>query len=265
MSHVWRADEHRDVDRSSGTMAVMQESVQQWLESIDATFREAGDPSRAEGEKAYLKSDLEFVGAGVPFIRATAKSFHRQFPALAHGDLTEVVLTLWRPPVHELRSLAIAILEAFRDRLVFEDLSLIEDLVRQCNTWAHVDWLAVKVAGELISRSPNGLETLERWSRDPWMWLRRSALLALLEPLRAGGGDFEIFSRLAAGMLGEKEFFIRKAIGWILRDTSRKRPELTYGFLDKHLREVSRLTLREGSRRLPDRHRDDLLARYSRR
>jgi len=243
----------------------MQEAVQRWLSDIEPTFREAGDPSRAEGEKAYLKSDLEFIGTGVPFIRSVAKRFRKEFPALPHEDLVEVVRTLWRPPVHELRSLAIAILEAYRNQLQADDLGLIEELLRQCNTWAHVDWLAVKVAGELIQRDPNGTEALERWSHDTWMWLRRSALLSLLEPLRAGYGDFETFSRLASGMLAEKEFFIRKAIGWILRDLSRKRPELAYGFLDEHIGEVSGLTLREGSRHLPDQDREALLARYSQR
>lgn len=237
----------------------MQEAVQQWLEGLESTFHEAGDPSRAEAEKAYLKSDLSFFGTGVPFIRATAKRFRRAFPNLPVEDLREVVSALWRPPVHELRSLAIALLEAFRDRLRPDDLGLIEGLLRQCNTWAHVDWLAVKVAGALVPRSPTGIETLERWSRDEWMWLRRSALLALLEPLRAGQGDFGVFSRLASGMLDEKEFFIRKAIGWMLRDISRKRPELTYGFLRDHLDALSGLTLREGARHLPDSDRQALL------
>lgn len=243
----------------------MQEAVQRWLAEIEPYFREAGNPERAVGEKAYLKSDLEFIGTGMPFIRSVAKQFRKQFPALAHEDLIEVVQTLWRPPVHELRSLAIGILEVYRNQLRPEDLGLIEEILRQCNTWAHVDWLAVKVAGALIQRDPSGVETLERWGCDPWMWLRRSSMLALLEPLRAGHGDFETFSRLASGMLSEKEFFIRKAIGWILRDISRKRPTLSYGFLEEHLGEVSGLTLREGSRHLPDRDREDLLARYSQR
>jgi 3-methyladenine DNA glycosylase AlkD len=243
----------------------MQEAVQHWLDGLQGAFIEAGDPVRATGEKAYLKSDLEFIGTGVPFIRSTAKRFGRAFPSLAHADLVEVVEALWQPPIHELRSLAIAILEVYRDRLVPADLALIETILRQCKTWAHVDWLAVKVAGPLIDRSPDGGTVLERWSRDPWMWLRRSALLAHLETLRAGGGDFEDFERLAVGMLDEKEFFIRKAIGWILRDVSRKRPELAYRFLDTHLAEVSGLTLREGARHLPEQQRDALLERYERR
>lgn len=238
------------------------EDVQDWLDALQPTLLAAGDAARAQGEKAYLKSELEFVGTGVPFIRATAKSFRRAFPAIGHDALLEVVRIVWEPPVHELRSLAIALLEVHRSRLVPDDLALVEAILRECRTWAHVDWLAVKVAGDLIARHPDADALLERWSRDPWMWLRRSALLAHLETLREGGGDFARFARLAAGMLGEREFFIRKAIGWILRDVSRKRPELAFGFLEAHIGAVSGLTLREGSRHLPDDLQAALRARH---
>lgn len=240
----------------------MQDAVRDWLDTLEPQLREAGDPVRAEGEKSYLKSDLEFIGTGVPHLRGVAKRFGKQFPDLSHEDLIEVVVTLWRPPVHELRSLAIAILEVYRNRLRPDDLALIEDTLRQCQTWAHVDWLAVKVAAPVIARCPDGDAVRERWSRDDWMWLRRSALLTHLEALRAGGGDFAGFSRLAEGMLDESEFFIRKAIGWILRDLSRKRPELARGFLEAHLDRVSGLTLREGSRHLPEPDREALMEAY---
>lgn len=243
----------------------MQDTVRHWLDELQPAFREAGDAHRAVGEKAYLKSDLEFVGCGVPFIRSTAKGFRRQFPKLPREEVIEVVRMLWQPPVHELRSLAIALLEVYRDRLDPADVPLIEEIVRECNTWAHVDWLAAKVAGFLLDRSPERDAVLERWSRDDWMWLRRTALLAHLEALREGHGDFEGFSRLAARMLGEREFFIRKAIGWVLRDMSRRRPELAYRFLDAHLKAVSGLTLREGAKHLPKAQREELMARHKRR
>lgn len=240
----------------------MQEAVRQWLEALEPTLREAGDATRARKEQAYLKSDLEFIGTGVPFVRAVAKGFRRDFPDVAHEDLVTLVRKLWEPPVYELRSLAIALLEAYQRRLQPSDVPLLEAILRECKTWAHVDWLAVKVAGPLLDRAPDGETIRGRWSRDPEMWLRRSAMLSHLETLRAGKGDFPAFSRLAEGMLDETEFFIRKAIGWILRDVSRKRPELAFGFLDAHLERVSGLTLREGSRHLPDAKREALLARY---
>lgn len=242
---------------------MMQEAVRQWLEALEPALREAADAERSQAEKAYLKIDLEVIGTGMPFVRDTTKRFRREFPKLERAELVEVVRTLWQPPVYELRSLAIALLEAYRKRLLPEDLPLVETLLHQSQTWAHVDWLSVKVAGDLIERSPEREQVLERWSRDPNFWLRRSALLAHLQSLREGKGDFESFSRLAVGMLEEKEFFIRKAIGWILREVSRKRPELTYAFLDAHLERVSGLTLREGARHLPEARRDALMARYA--
>jgi 3-methyladenine DNA glycosylase AlkD len=99
------------------------------------------------------------------------------------------------------------------------DIELIERLLRQSRTWALVDGLAASVVGNLVERYPELSETLNRWSIDDDFWIRRSALLALLLPLREGQGDFERFGRYADAMLEEREFFIRKAIGWVLRET----------------------------------------------
>jgi 3-methyladenine DNA glycosylase AlkD len=101
---------------------------------------------------------------------------------------------------------------------------------------------------------------LRRWAGDEDFWVRRTALLAQLDELRAGGGDFALFGELAVPMLGEKEFFIRKAIGWILRDTSKRRPELVRDFVAEHGGAMSGLTFREATRRLPDKMRKQLAA-----
>jgi 3-methyladenine DNA glycosylase AlkD len=84
----------------------------------------------------------------------------------------------------------------------------------------------------------------------------------VLPALRAGGGDFELFASFAARMVGEKEFFIRKAIGWVLRDVSKKRPQLAYEFLSDHIDEISGLTVRVGSTYLPEEQRDELRHRF---
>jgi 3-methyladenine DNA glycosylase AlkD len=81
--------------------------------------------------------------------------------------------------------------------------------------------------------------------------VRRTALLAQERELKKGRGDFELFARVAAPMLEEREFFIRKAIGWVLRETGKMRPQLAHRFLAKHLDRVSGLTLREGAKYLP--------------
>ncbi|HEY9899857.1 MAG TPA: DNA alkylation repair protein [Pantanalinema sp.] len=225
---------------------------QAWIMAIERIFREEASIDRATHEKAYLKSDLVFIGITVPRIRLAAKDFRRTFPRLAQDEVRDAARMLWAPGVHELRSLAIAIVELYVPRLDDGAFAQVEAMLRESVTWAHVDWLAVKVAGPLVDRHPRREAILEAWSEDTNFWMRRAAMLALLEPLRAGQGDFETFSRFAEKMLDEKEFFIRKAIGWVLREVSKKRPDLTCQFLDAHHARASGLTLREASRQLPE-------------
>ncbi len=105
--------------------------------------------------------------------------------------------------------------------------------------------------GDVIARDPRARKRLGIWAKDENFWVRRTALLAEHDALRAGGGDFALWSRLAGSMLHEREFFIRKAIGWVLREVSKKRPDLTYAFLRKHRDRASRLSLLEGAKYLP--------------
>ena len=113
----------------------------------------------------------------------------------------------------EPRMVAVLLLEAFEPLLRPADIRLLERLIRQSKTWAFVDELAIAIIGPLVERAPELLAVLDRWSADTDFWMRRSALLALLPPLRRGVGDFERFGRYADQMLDEREFFIRKAIG----------------------------------------------------
>jgi 3-methyladenine DNA glycosylase AlkD len=230
--------------------------------AIERGLRAAGQPGRAAREKAYLKSDLEFGGTPAAGIRSVAKAWSRAHPALAHGELLNVTAALWARPVFECRAAAV---ELLRDRLALlraADAAQIEAMLRTSYTWALVDDLAEKVMGGLTEAFPQLTGTLDRWARDGDFWVRRSALLALLGPLRRGGGDFERFGRYADAMLAEREFFIRKAIGWVLRDTARRRPELVAAWLAPRVHLVSGITLREAVKPLEAGTREMLMAGY---
>lgn len=222
------------------------------------TLRRGADPARARGEKAYLKSDLRFYGSGQPAIRAAVREYRRAHPELSRAELRAIADALWDSDVHELRSAAIGVLESARERLTDRDLGWLVKLIRKSNTWAHVDWLAPKVIGDVLARYPQARTRIERWARDESFWVRRAALLAEHDALRGGGGDFARWSRIAAGMLDEREFFIRKAIGWVLREVSKKRPALTHAFLREHRKRISRLSLQEGAKYLAAAQRKEL-------
>jgi len=219
--------------------------------AIEASLRGLGTPQRAASEKAYLKSDLEFTGTAVPAVRATVRAWCRARPDLTYTELIAVTEALWARPVHECRMAAVELLDANPGLLRPGDAALIARMLRTARTWALVDGLASNVMGGLTERHPELTAVLDRWAGDEDFWLRRSAMLALLVPLRRGDGDFGRFAGYADQMLEEKEFFIRKAIGWILRDTAKRRPELVATWLEPRAHRASGVTMREAVKPLP--------------
>jgi 3-methyladenine DNA glycosylase AlkD len=117
--------------------------------------------------------------------------------------------------------------------------------------------------GSLVERFPELLVTLDRWATDEDFWIRRSALLSLLVPLRRGElAHFERFAGYADAMLAEREFFIRKAIGWVLRETGKRQPDVVATWLAPRAGRVSGVTMREAVRWLPASQREALLAAH---
>ncbi len=213
---------------------------------------------RAVHEQRYLKSELQFLGATQPMIRREGARLAKELAGWTAAQLVALVDVLWATRVHELRSVGIALLERRVKLLGDAHATWLVRLAADSKTWAHVDWLAVKVLGPLVVGSKQTARRLDGWAKDDDFWVRRVALLAWHDPLAHGEGDFEHFARLAAPLLGQKEFFIRKAIGWVLRSTARRRPELTAAFVEAHVQALSGLTFREATRALPPKTRERL-------
>jgi 3-methyladenine DNA glycosylase AlkD len=229
-----------------------------YVAALHAQLAALGNPERAVQEKRYLKSELEFLGVGVPGVRKTAKAFVRTHE-LDHDQLLELTRALWKTEVYELRAISVAILELQHQQLTAADLPTLIALVREAKTWALVDWLATKVIGPL-SDDAKARKHIDAWARDPDFWVRRTALLCHHDALLQGHGDFDHFARLAEPLLDDPEFFIRKAIGWVLRSTAKRTPLRTYAFVEKHARELSGLSFREATRALSPAQRKKLAA-----
>jgi len=192
-------------------------------------------------------------------VRAAAK---RAVAPLDHAGLLSVVEALWAAPVFERRLAAALALEARPDLLEPTDLDSIERLIRDSRTWALVDVLAGGVVGRLLLRHPASADELDRWAIDDDFWVRRSALLALLKPMKQAGLPLDRFLRYADAMLDEKEFFIRKAIGWVLREEGARRPAEVAAWLRTRTHRASGVTMREAVKHLPAGDRDALMAAH---
>jgi 3-methyladenine DNA glycosylase AlkD len=226
-------------------------------------IRAAGSPTRAASAQNYLKTTMPFAGTTVPSIRAIVRAWRRAQPGLTRGRVTGLATALWDGPVFECRLAAVIVLTDRRALLAASDVALIERFLRTSGTWALVDGLAADVMGSLVERFPELLPTLDRWATDDDFWIRRSALLALLVPLRSGDlANFPRFAGYADAMLDDREFFIRKAIGWVLRETGKRHPDVIAAWLAPRAKRASGVTLREAVRWLPSDRSDALMAAY---
>jgi 3-methyladenine DNA glycosylase AlkD len=229
---------------------------------LEARLRAIGSTERAIGEKAYLKSDLDFLGLTVWQIRSEVKELLGQMAALDHDQLVALADALWSEPIFDRRMAATMLLDLRSGLLDATDLPFLERLLSDSHTWALVDTLAGDVVGSILAADEAGTRPmLDRWAEDNDFWIRRSAMLAWLKPLRHGAA-LEPFLGYADAMLDEKEFFIRKAIGWVLREVGKRRPEEVAGWLAPRTHRASGVTMREAVKYLPRPVSDRLMQAY---
>jgi 3-methyladenine DNA glycosylase AlkD len=236
--------------------------AEQAARTIEHELRRVGTAERAEGQKRYLKSDLEHLGTTVGENRRVVGAFAQEHPDLDRAQLEELVRRLWPTSVFECRSAATLLLARYSRLLGRGELGFLQELVRNSHTWALVDPLAGDVLGSLALRDPGLGEALGAWARDEDFWVRRAALLSCLRPLRHGHPE-ERFFLYAEAMLEEREFFIRKAIGWVLREVGKRDPDRVYGWLAPRAHRASGVTVREAVKYLEPGQREELLAGYA--
>ena len=216
---------------------------------------ENASSGRAVNEKRYLKSDLHHFGVSVPVIRKTARSFAREHEDASKVDLVGLSNELWDRDVYELRKLAVNIFTCRTEMFEASDVPFIERMLRRSHTWALIDDLAMNVVAPILGTFNDAEAVRARWSRDGDFWVRRTAMLALLLGLRKGTTGWAEFASYSEAMLEEEEFFIRKAIGWVLREVSEHSPELVAEWLRPRATIASSVTMREAIKYLPDEER----------
>jgi 3-methyladenine DNA glycosylase AlkD len=232
---------------------------------IVAELRTLGGPERAEGEKRYLKSDFTHFGVPLPAIRKVAVSAVRG--RSAREDVLALAAALWSVtedgrPLHDARMASIEVLVRRVEVLERGDVAVAERMIRDSVSWAYVDNLAEKVVGALVGRFPGSEEVLDRWVTDPYPWIRRTSLLALLPGIRSGAPDLERVSRYGDALIDENGFFIRKALGWILRELSKRDPSWVRDWVAPRNARMSGVTIREAVRHLPAEDATRLMAAY---
>ncbi|HWR90060.1 MAG TPA: DNA alkylation repair protein, partial [Dissulfurispiraceae bacterium] len=221
------------------------------LAAFRQDLRAAHNPERAANEKRYLKSPYKFFGVTVPFTDRLARDFRKTHKDASREEIFALAEALWSSEYHQEKTLAIKLLEKYPHHLDIRSMPLIERMLSECTGWDHVDGIAIHLVDAVLRKDDGAFAYLTKWSKSENFWMRRAALISQILLFREGRGDRQLFFGLAEAMIREKEFFIRKAIGWTVRELSKADPQAACDFLLRVKDRASGLTLREGAKRLP--------------
>jgi 3-methyladenine DNA glycosylase AlkD len=208
----------------------------------------AADPTKAPAMQAYMKSAMPFFGVPAPERRRCVRSALDATP-LDPSAWREPVLELWHDATHrEERYAALDLAQRFRRNAGAADLPLYEELVVTGAWWDYVDPVAGLV-GVLLRRDPDAIRpAMLRWSRDADVWKRRVSIISQLG--RKEETDLDLLYRCIEASIDRPEFFLRKAIGWALRDLAWSNPAEVHRYVRANAARLSPLSHREATKHL---------------
>jgi 3-methyladenine DNA glycosylase AlkD len=214
------------------------------IEAIRRELAARADPAKAPGMQAYMKSEMPFLGVQKSGRVEIARTVFPAYPLDGFDAWRDTVLRLWREATYrEERYLAISLARdrRYRSHRTLTALPLYEELIVTGAWWDLVDEVAVRLVGEL---DPNSF--LRDWAADDDMWKRRTAIIA--QVARKERTDAQLLFDCIEPNRADREFFIRKAIGWALREFSKIDPDGVERYCATH--ELSALSRREALRNL---------------
>ena len=222
-------------------------SVQRLTAALRAELAAAADQARAPGMQAYMKSAMPYHGVTSPVQQAIYRRLIPEHPLPDGAAWREAVLRLWKEATHrEERYAALAVLghRLYASHRTPEALPLYERLIVDGAWWDLVDELATRRLRELLTAHPERVAAEMRgWSHDPHLWKRRSAIICQVG-LKAAT-DLPLLYDCIEPNLADRDFFIRKAIGWALRDYAWTDPEEIARYVAANTARLSGLSRRE--------------------
>jgi 3-methyladenine DNA glycosylase AlkD len=209
-------------------------------------FTQEQNPLRAQGQKAYMKGHFEFLGLSKPQRSLIQKALFKKTAITSEEELAGALKTLWNLPHREFQYVALELAIFFKKLWTPHLLPTIEMLICEKSWWDTVDTLAARIVGPLAQKHPELLTSIDKYIYSDNMWLRRTALIYQLSYKHETNKE-KLFSYCQITM-SEQEFFIRKAIGWALRQYSKVQAHEVRKFIDEHRSSLSKLSYAEASK-----------------
>ncbi|TCJ22738.1 DNA alkylation repair protein [Nocardioides jejuensis] len=215
--------------------------------AIRSALGAAADPTIAPGQQAYMKSAMPFLGVRGPEVRRITRELVREVGVKDAETLAATSRELWDDATHREERYAASELLTFT--VLRGDWSLVpylEHIARTGQWWDHVDGIAKRVAALHDAHPGTTADLVRRWSTDDDFWVRRLAIISQLG--RRDRTDRELLAEVIEPSREDREFFLRKAIGWSLRDLAKTDPAWVRAYVERT--DLSPLSRREALKHL---------------
>ena len=220
--------------------------------ALRAGLAAAADPVRAKGAQAYMKSAMPFRGVASPVQKRLWRTAFAAHPLTTFQDWERTVLELWRPAAFREERYAAVGLASDRRYLDYRTraaIPMLEEMIVTGAWWDYVDALASHPLGDVLVSEPTRVSRLMRtWARGPDLWKRRAAILCQIRRKRET--DLALLYDCIEPSLADREFFIRKAIGWALRAYAWTSPAEVQRYVKANRARLSPLSVREALKNL---------------
>jgi 3-methyladenine DNA glycosylase AlkD len=217
------------------------------VNELRKTLQSHADPAKAGPMQAYMKSPMPFLGIQTPKLRTACRTVFARFSLESPAAWQAVLEMLWRSAQYREERYAAIELAGYKAYRRFETMTifpLYEEMITTGAWWDYVDPIAAHRVGALLYLYPSRMKIQMRlWARDENIWKRRTAILCQLTFKQET--DVKLLYECIEPSLREREFFLRKAIGWALRQYARVDPEEVIRYIKAHRKDLSLLSQRE--------------------
>ena len=202
---------------------------------------------KAQGMRAYMKSEMPYRGVQKPIRVKLLRQIFSSHPISEQSEWRETVLELWRDAEYReerYAALDLAGAKQYVEFRTYDTLPMFEEMVVTGAWWDYVDAVATHRLRELLERYPRGMSRRMRsWSRAQDMWKRRSSIICQIN--RKDETDVDLLFDCIEPNLSHDDFFVRKAIGWALRDLAWVDLETVEAYVERNYERLSPLSRRE--------------------
>jgi 3-methyladenine DNA glycosylase AlkD len=221
--------------------------------AVRAALRAAGDPAVASGQQAYMKSAMPYYGVTAPRLKQVLRPILAAYRPAGREEWEAEVRVLWDEATHREERYAATALARHRTARAWQDpaaLDLYRHLVVTGAWWDHVDEVAAHlVGGVLAGHRGEVTPVIRRWAVDDDVWVRRTAVLSQLN--HKADTDVDLLHDTIEPNLADTSFWLRKAIGWALREYGRTDPAEVARYVDHVGDALSPLSRREALKHVP--------------